>query len=710
MMWWLTQHLILAAALTAVVFAITRWRQIRPTIAHALWLLVLIKLLVPPLVVWPWTPLPAAVVEMPIREMPTTIPAVEITSTEMPDDFFQSRPLPVAATVPTVSPTTMALAVWLAGAVVVVCWRSLQAIRLYRMVRRGSAAHMALQQELADAAAQLGIAPPPIRLVPGLAAPGVWCTLRPILLWPSDLTPSLSAQAIRGVLLHELAHLRRRDHLTAWLVLLGDIIWWWNPCYWITRRQLNENAELACDAWVTTTLPESRRDYANALVAFATPPARKLSPQPALGLHSTLKKTFTRRLTMIMDETRHPRHMSRWGICAIVLFGLAVLPAWSRGEDDPQAVVDNTNFTQASHTDATTTPIVVYIDRQGKVEMDSDALAYILALKEPNAAKPTRELHISADLFTENNDLVKVVQDFRKMGFIREQMTVRRKGDIIRFGRNGGRPVAADAGISVRSYPVADIVVGYNTLNLTRYNGASSPPSRNPFRGRGKVEVDFEPLIDAIYWRDGGQWAKVDDQWEELGGPGRITIDEKTQSLIIRATNEHHVVIANVLAEIRRHRLESIENYIEFLREPEAPKMLVKNEKKPLFYLVNYATFGLLVHSSLEEFDNLPERDCHPKPKGTQGGSPDMLTDVHTLMNLITEVSGIENWDVGGGQGTIKAYPANLSVIIRQTEEVHRQVQDLMSAMRKANLGRAIADGDKQAIREFTENYLAKKK
>ncbi len=367
MMWWLTQHLIFAALLTVVVFAITRWRRIRPTVAHALWLLVLIKLLVPPLVVWPWTPLPAAVVETPTREMPTTISAVKITSTEMPDDFFQSRPLPVAATVPTVSLTTMALAVWLAGAIVVVFWRSLQAIRLYRMVRRGSAAPMALQQELADAAAQLGIAPPPIRLVPGLAAPGVWCTLRPILLWPSDLAPTLSAQAIRGVLLHELAHLRRRDHLTAWLVLLGDIIWWWNPCFWITRRQLNENAELACDAWVTTTLPKSRRDYADALVAFASPPARKLSPQPALGLHSTLKKTFTRRLTMIMEETRHPRRTSRWGICVIVLFGLAVLPAWSRGEEDLQAVVE----TPMSHSHRipianNNTDHVIDIDRQGK--------------------------------------------------------------------------------------------------------------------------------------------------------------------------------------------------------------------------------------------------------------------------------------------------------------------------------------------------------
>ena len=53
MLWWLLQNTVTAALLAGVVCALCRLGRFRPAVRHALWLVVLLKLLTPPVVVWP---------------------------------------------------------------------------------------------------------------------------------------------------------------------------------------------------------------------------------------------------------------------------------------------------------------------------------------------------------------------------------------------------------------------------------------------------------------------------------------------------------------------------------------------------------------------------------------------------------------------------------------------------------------------------------
>src|SRR5205085_2129100 len=126
---------------------------------------------------------------------------------------------------------------------------------------------------------------------------------RPKLLWPATLTEGLAPGCLRGVIVHELAHLRRLDHWTVWLQLLAKCVWWWNPLFWYVNRQLRLNAELACDAWVIWALPEARRAYAEALIEVTEHVSRTTAPVPALGMDSGARQAFEERLTMIMRES-----------------------------------------------------------------------------------------------------------------------------------------------------------------------------------------------------------------------------------------------------------------------------------------------------------------------------------------------------------------------------------------------------------------------
>ncbi len=98
----------------------------------------------------------------------------------------------------------------------------------------------------------------------------IWAPIGlPRLLLPENLWDRLDERQQDTVLIHELAHLRRRDHWVRRLeaVVLG--LYWWSPVAWWARRQVEQAEEQCCDSWVLGELPEAAEAYAEALVATA---------------------------------------------------------------------------------------------------------------------------------------------------------------------------------------------------------------------------------------------------------------------------------------------------------------------------------------------------------------------------------------------------------------------------------------------------------
>ena len=55
------------------------------------------------------------------------------------------------------------------------------------------------------------------------------------------------------ILLHEAAHLRRRDHITLPLALGLQAVWWFHPLAWLALSRFRAAAEAACDEAVVAT-------------------------------------------------------------------------------------------------------------------------------------------------------------------------------------------------------------------------------------------------------------------------------------------------------------------------------------------------------------------------------------------------------------------------------------------------------------------------
>ena len=133
----------------------------------------------------------------------------------------------------------------------------------------------------------------------------------------SGLETSLDQRT--SLLLHELAHLKRRDHWVRWLELIVGGLYWWHPAVWWGRRLLREAEEQCCDAWVVWAMPQGAKTYATALLAAIefvsgarTAPAAS-SATSGNGHVSCLK----RRLKMIV-RAQTPKGLSWAGRLAVL--------------------------------------------------------------------------------------------------------------------------------------------------------------------------------------------------------------------------------------------------------------------------------------------------------------------------------------------------------------------------------------------------------
>ena len=96
------------------------------------------------------------------------------------------------------------------------------------------------------------------------AAPALRGVFRPTLTIPQHLSATLSGEELEAVFLHELAHARRRDNLTALLVHCLMCVFWFHPLLGFAARRMRVEREYACDDLVIAS-GASANAYANGL-------------------------------------------------------------------------------------------------------------------------------------------------------------------------------------------------------------------------------------------------------------------------------------------------------------------------------------------------------------------------------------------------------------------------------------------------------------
>jgi len=148
---------------------------------------------------------------------------------------------------------------------------------------------------------QLGLRKAPMLLSHPTQGPLLVGTFHPVILVPAVLLDGDPA-ALRLVLAHELAHVRRHDILWGWLPALVELCFFFHPLVHLARREARLVQEIATDAQAITRTGTAPQTYGAMLVENAVRQAG-YHPMPiAIGILESFQ-TLQRRLTA-MNEMR----------------------------------------------------------------------------------------------------------------------------------------------------------------------------------------------------------------------------------------------------------------------------------------------------------------------------------------------------------------------------------------------------------------------
>ncbi|MBN1392467.1 MAG: hypothetical protein JW947_06660 [Sedimentisphaerales bacterium] len=349
-------------------------KKVRAVFRYWLWMLVLIKLILPttlssPVSIGSWFGDELAsikvsapsIVAQPInaqhglRHMPQIIETeiVPAAVTPQPDISLEMTPPltvePITTEVVVSAAMTMTSLTWqgivfLVWAAVVIAMGLLllqRAIFVTGLVAQAQNPPPLMNDAFNFCCGQMGIkGKVSLKVSANTASPAVCGLFRPVILVPQNLTPTLGSSHLRMVFLHELAHIKRGD---LWLNLVQtilQIIYFYNPLLWLANSIIRKIREQAVDEAVQAALGANAHQYPQTLVDVAkiafNRPVLSLRLIGVVESKSALKGRIERMLNRPIPKTAK---LGFIGLIVLLIFAVIVLPMAKAKSKSPEFVI-----------------------------------------------------------------------------------------------------------------------------------------------------------------------------------------------------------------------------------------------------------------------------------------------------------------------------------------------------------------------------------
>lgn len=196
---------------------------------------------------------------------------------------------------------------------------------------------------------------------------------RPRLLLPAGLAEGLSRDKLRHVLLHELAHLKRHDILVNWIATVAQVLHWFNPVVWFALRRLRAERELAADHLALVALGEDgAQSYGETILRLMVGLARPAAVPAMVGILDD--RGALRERIQAVAAFRCPGRSSGF---AVVLVGFLAIVGLTNATEDHHGAPAPASFVEAPSDLTNTTANTSHFQEDplwGTVYLDSQPL------------------------------------------------------------------------------------------------------------------------------------------------------------------------------------------------------------------------------------------------------------------------------------------------------------------------------------------------
>ena len=256
------------------------------------------------------------------------------------DDLAKAAPLtttgPIAALSSDRFPLRLRLLVgWSLGALILAAYFGLGLLRVHRLAAGARKITNGRWLEDASRARRTLRLDRRVRLLQSdrTAVPLTYGILRPAVVLPAEAErwdPSLR----RDVLLHEMAHVRRRDCLTQLAVRAACALYWFHPLVWVAAHEMRQLRERACDDEVLGAGSRAS-DYATHLLEVARCFESRTGTAHPLSIAFARRSNFVGRVSDLLDGDRRRGSVSRpasvlsFAAASLFVLPLAAISPWS---------------------------------------------------------------------------------------------------------------------------------------------------------------------------------------------------------------------------------------------------------------------------------------------------------------------------------------------------------------------------------------------
>jgi ankyrin repeat protein/beta-lactamase regulating signal transducer with metallopeptidase domain len=166
---------------------------------------------------------------------------------------------------------------------------------------------------------------PPLFVSPSIPIPLSLGLVRPAIVLPTDLADRMNDAQLQAILVHEMAHIVRRDPWVGLAQRLAVAVFWWNPLVHKVSDQVSRLREDLCDNYVVRVQGDGE-DFARTLVDVASQITVRPGLPATVGVLESNLDGLTERIHRLIGKERDmATRMSIGSIVLVLTCGLAVL-------------------------------------------------------------------------------------------------------------------------------------------------------------------------------------------------------------------------------------------------------------------------------------------------------------------------------------------------------------------------------------------------
>lgn len=347
---WIVKSSLIGSVIVLLIFTIKFLlrKRLSPIIIYYLWMILLIKLIVP---FGPQSPISVynifnssyeSVNNYVINKKPVTTPTIKAIETPetgskvVNKNDSESKPkIKKSITLTGTAKTMLSYKkdyafIWIIGMLLLGLYTLFGVIAIIRTMKFGKHNNGTdLLQSLEQCKAEMNIKKKVnVVTTSHIASPFIYGIFSPTIIIPYKVYETIPKEQLRYILLHELCHLKRRDTIVNWIISMLKIVYWFNPIIMLGLKSMQSECELACDSEVLIYLKNTENfEYGTTIINVAKLINKKSYLQAVAGVTSMAmnKSELKRRILMISRNNKINKKGILFGLLIILVLGIVGL-------------------------------------------------------------------------------------------------------------------------------------------------------------------------------------------------------------------------------------------------------------------------------------------------------------------------------------------------------------------------------------------------